>query len=1118
MTTAKRRIGMSLAVVLGVLMGATVVPPAGAANASRAAHAQMGHSAIGQTEAAKAEGTYGTANLSQKVTVADLPPPKVPLGPGSPDESDDIQPGSSAPAPNTVPVASRTVPEITTVNSGIETQRRPAETPNTPTSDPPVQQLLEFAAQGSTGWYPPDTQLAVGPSSILEMVNSSNGDVYSKATGALIQSFDFSKLFGPPTITMANPEYSDAKVLYDQLSGRFFAADLILDNCDSSPPHGCTTKYDSQVTVAVSETSDPLGTWDVYAAQTTTNNVLLDQPKLGVSSDEVVLTDNENGFDGPYQFIVVQKSDMLSAVNAGVFYFNLDSSHYNLIPAQSLSATDTEYAVSTHDGSSSLTVDAFKGTPDQSNVSMSSSDLTIGQINQPPLVDQAGSTRQLDTGPAGMQSAVWDNGMLWAAGNDKCTPSGDTSARTCTRVEEANTSGSSPSLELDSDIGQVGAHLWDPAVMLDSSGNAWLGSSVASTTQDGTAAETFLGPGPIPSVVNGLDYAVGSGSYDCCGGTDRDRWGDFSGAVQDPSQPQDVCMAEEFGSSSTTDDTQWGTAIACFTTSVSTSLSTLLSGGGNTGPTLSVLPGTAVTDSATLSGNTPTAGGTVTYSLYSDAACTVPAGNGGMVTVTNGAVPDSSAVSISTPGTYYWQASYNGDSLNLGSQSSCGSEIEYVRGPTTITTALPGGSPSVPPNASVADTSTLTGPEVSGSGGMVTYTVYSDSTCTTMAASTTVTVTNGSVPPGSISLSTPGTYYWQASYNGDKLNDPSESTCGSEVEVVQIPTTTSVSSSANPSVPDQTVTFTATVSPVPDGGMVAFSDNGSTIVGCGAVPVSTVTGMATCTVTYPRVGRHAIVATYSGDVNFALSHGKLVQVVKPIVITVSPDTLVETGQAEVHAVIEVRASPSYAGVVVNLESLQLQKACGGRITFQYLPDGNTESAGADNQINVTLDSDGNATVAVSGTYCVPGHSVVKAKLMTHPSHVAKTTLTFGPPAVTTPGLTVSPSGEVETGEDAAVYAVFTFETNSASAGQKVAISSAELESSCRAWVWDPGNGGSTNRGSGVSNYAPSTTLDSDGNAVFVFAGVYCTSGTSTVTAVAGSTSHTTAFSIVVPQP
>jgi len=127
----------------------------------------------------------------------------------------------------------------------------------------------------------------------------------------------------------------------------------------------------------------------------------------------------------------------------------------------------------------------------------------------------------------------------------------------------------------------------------------------------------------------------------------------------------------------------YGTATATATVTWSgvppTTTSTSLSSGGSQGATISVPPGTPVTDSATLSGtNVATAGGTVTYSVYSDPACTVSAGTGGTVTVTNGTVPSSNPVTLSTVGTYYWVASYSGDANNGPSASACGAETETV--------------------------------------------------------------------------------------------------------------------------------------------------------------------------------------------------------------------------------------------------------------------------------------------------------------------------------------------------------------------------------------------------------------------------------------------------------
>jgi hypothetical protein len=82
-----------------------------------------------------------------------------------------------------------------------------------------------------------------------------------------------------------------------------------------------------------------------------------------------------------------------------------------------------------------------------------------------------------------------------------------------------------------------------------------------------------------------------------------------------------------------------------------------------------------------------------------------------------------------------------------------------------------------------------------------------------------------------------------------------------------ITTSTSVSSSANPVTTGTPVTYTATVvHPAPNGGTVAFHDNGSLISSCSAKPVSS--GRATCRVTYASAGSHTIKAAYSGYADY----------------------------------------------------------------------------------------------------------------------------------------------------------------------------------------------------------------------------------------------------------
>ncbi len=101
--------------------------------------------------------------------------------------------------------------------------------------------------------------------------------------------------------------------------------------------------------------------------------------------------------------------------------------------------------------------------------------------------------------------------------------------------------------------------------------------------------------------------------------------------------------------------------------------------------------GASVHDSAVLTGETADASGTVTYTVYTDNACSLGAVSAGTKTVTNGVVPDSDPVTFNTPGTYYWQATYSGDTNNAGPVSSpCQSEILVVNEPVELGYCSPG--------------------------------------------------------------------------------------------------------------------------------------------------------------------------------------------------------------------------------------------------------------------------------------------------------------------------------------------------------------------------------------------------------------------------------------------
>jgi hypothetical protein len=87
------------------------------------------------------------------------------------------------------------------------------------------------------------------------------------------------------------------------------------------------------------------------------------------------------------------------------------------------------------------------------------------------------------------------------------------------------------------------------------------------------------------------------------------------------------------------------------------------------------------------------------------------------------------------------------------------------------------------------------------------------------------------------------------------------------------PTMTSLSSSRNPAHTGKTVTYVAQVAPVPNGGTVAFMDNGTVVCASSAISSS---GMATCTTTPALSGDHQITATFSGTSKLAPSQSAVI--------------------------------------------------------------------------------------------------------------------------------------------------------------------------------------------------------------------------------------------------
>ncbi len=127
---------------------------------------------------------------------------------------------------------------------------------------------------------PPDIALAVGANDVVQMVHHAM-KIWDKNGTAKATALDY-ELF---KINKSN-FLTDPSIKFDKLSNRWFAS--ILDAGIPDPQGRPICDPECRVVIAVSETQDPLGNWNLFSFPF--GRELPDQPIMGVSDDKIVFS------------------------------------------------------------------------------------------------------------------------------------------------------------------------------------------------------------------------------------------------------------------------------------------------------------------------------------------------------------------------------------------------------------------------------------------------------------------------------------------------------------------------------------------------------------------------------------------------------------------------------------------------------------------------------------------------------------------------------------------------------------------------------------------------------------------------------------------------------------
>ena len=181
--------------------------------------------------------------------------------------------------------------------------------------------------------------------------------------------------------------------------------------------------------------------------------------------------------------------------------------------------------------------------------------------------------------------------------------------------------------------------------------------------------------------------------------------------------------------------------------------------------------GFSIADQATVSsGYNPT--GTVTFRLYGNSTAT-----GSPLFTDTEALSSGSATSsgyaTTAIGTFYWVATYNGDTNNSTASSPTADEpVTVTKATVSISTTQQPASSAV--GSSIADKATVSGGYQPT--GTVTFKLHDNANGTGAALFTdTESLSNGSATSAGYPTSATGTYYWVATYNGNADNSAASS-------------------------------------------------------------------------------------------------------------------------------------------------------------------------------------------------------------------------------------------------------------------------------------------------------------------------------------------------------
>ncbi|MBI3764941.1 MAG: hypothetical protein HY277_00360 [Ignavibacteriales bacterium] len=392
----------------------------------------------------------------------------------------------------------------------------------TPPSKPVIlKNFLGF----TSGDFPPDPTMAVGPNHVVAIVNHAFR-IWDK-NGTLLKDIGSDSWFSNVVANYAG----DPQILYDQFDHRWVMAGL-----EGSTPN--------KLVISVSDDDNPIGAWYNYALPEglgdSTTGAFADYPQMGFDEQAVYITTREFGTGFFYSRVrIIPKTELYANTGGPVswtdFWDFREPDHPSvrldgIRPSVIFTPVGVHFLVNASPYVSGTfftvwTIHDPIGTP-----SITGANIPVVAYNSAPNPGQPGGGNPFEGGGSAVRhKTVYRDSSLWVVHSVASGPGDAYSALHYVRLNPfTNTN-----LE-DVAAGIDGYWHFYPALMVDAEKNFIVTFSRSGTTEYAGAYVAGHRNSDPPGISSSVALKLGLGHYDPVAPGQRNRWGDYMGVGLDP--------------------------------------------------------------------------------------------------------------------------------------------------------------------------------------------------------------------------------------------------------------------------------------------------------------------------------------------------------------------------------------------------------------------------------------------------------------------------------------------------------------------------------------------------------------------------------------------------------